>query len=145
MKRFVAACAATSIMVGCSTVQHSSLPEPEAKVANTSSRVSHMVFFDWDSTKLPADISDILAPHVIYLLNHPAQKLLIEGSADETGNEKYNFDLGLRRAEQVKLAFEAQGISSHQLIVRSIGINRPLNHQRSEQAFSRNRRVMLVY
>ena len=129
MKKLVAVCAATSILVGCSTVHHSPLPEPETKVANPSPRVSLMVFFDWDSTELPSNIVDILSPHVVYLLNHPDQKILIEGAADETGDEQYNFALGLRRAQKVKHAFEAQGISSRQLIVRSIGINRPLNQR----------------
>lgn len=145
MKKLFSVYAATLALVGCSSVQNTPIPEPEAKVVSNPSRVSHMVFFGWDSAELPPNIADILSPHVMYLLNHPDQKLLIEGAADETGDEQYNYELGMSRANQVKRAFQAKGIASHQLIVRSIGINRPLNHQNNAQAFSRNRRAMLVY
>lgn len=134
-----------ALMGGCSTPTHTQLPVPEEKAVVHPARVEHMVFFEWDSVELPENINEILAPHVNYLLNHPHSRLLIEGSSDETGDEQYNIDLGLRRAKSVKQAFLALGIAESQLITRSRGIQRPLHHQNTQVGMARNRRVTLFY
>lgn len=105
-------------------------------------RVAHILFFEHDSAAAPEDAADIIKPHADYLVRYPKKTVLIEGAADETGDEDYNYRLGLRRAEAVKRIFLEQGVDAKQLIVRSIGDQRPLNHQGE---LSRNRSVTLIY
>ena len=107
--------------------------------------VQHLVFFDWDKHDLPENISTIITPHVLHLLKNPTQRVLIEGSADETGDSEYNQNLGFKRAKVVESVLIAEGVSPNQIIVRSIGIERPLNLEGTKASLPRNRRVTLVY
>jgi peptidoglycan-associated lipoprotein len=107
--------------------------------------VKHMLFFEYDSHALPANTQIVIAAHVRYLIQNPSQKILIEGSADESGDAKYNFALGLKRALIIKDAFTNNGIGETQLIAKSIGEIRPLNTQNKPHSLARNRRVQLVY
>lgn len=107
--------------------------------------VQHLVFFEWDKYDLPNEISTIITPHVMHLLKNPTQRVLLEGSADETGDYEYNRALGLKRAKMVETVLLGAGISPNQIIVRSIGIERPLNHEGTTASLPRNRRVTLVY
>ena len=133
-------------LAGCS--QTVLIPEPEAKTAPAqpvSPLIQHLVFFDWDKDIVPENIAEILKPHVRHLIQHPTRKLLIEGSADETGDYQYNLELGMRRAKEVERHFLEMGIAAEQLIVRSIGIERRLNHEGKAHSLPRNRRVTLAY
>ncbi|TAK43109.1 MAG: hypothetical protein EPO28_06445 [Saprospiraceae bacterium] len=48
----------------------------------------------------------------IYLNQHPEQKLLITGHTDSIGSEAYNYDLGLRRANEAAKYFKTLGVTS---------------------------------
>ena len=148
MKSQLQICAISAIfsvsLLGCSS---GPLPEPEKKVIQQpiSPLVQHLIFFDWDSDKAPDNVMEIIRPHVRTLIVNPTRKILIEGSSDETGDYRYNFELGMKRAKAVEALFIAMGVSSNQLIVRSIGIERKLNLQEKVSSLPRNRRVSLVY
>lgn len=134
----------TALLVGCTT----KIPEPEVKqpvVMPVAPLVHHILFFEFDKDIPPANADEILAPHIRHLIQNPTKKVLIEGAADETGPYDYNIQLGLRRAQNIQALFIAGGIDSQQLIVRSIGIERPLNQQKTPSSLPRNRRVTLVY
>jgi outer membrane protein OmpA-like peptidoglycan-associated protein len=136
--------AALVIAQGCST-NPPPVPEPEQKTAVTmpvKPLVEHMVFFDFDISDAPENINPFIAPHVRYLVQHPNQKILIEGHADESGDKAYNRALGLKRAETIKAAFLKEGIDKSQLITKSQGETNPLNMQNKHE---RNRRVQLLY
>lgn len=131
-------------LFGCSSQP---LPPPEVKVVQQpiAPLVEHLIFFDWDSDKAPDDVMEIIRPHVRNLIVNPKRKILIEGSSDETGEYRYNFELGMKRAKTIEALFLAMGVSSSQLIVRSIGIERKLNTEGKISSLPRNRRVSLVY
>ncbi len=110
-----------------------------------SALVNHIIFFDFDSSVPPAGAERMLRPHIKYLIQHPQSILLIEGAADDTGTNAYNYQLGKIRAMAIEQLFIQEGIATEQLLVRSIGLNRPLNTADTKQSFARNRRVSLVY
>jgi peptidoglycan-associated lipoprotein len=72
-------------------------------------------------------------------------KVLVEGHADERGTPEYNIALGERRAKAVVTYLENMGVSSAQLSVVSYGEEKPMIKDRSENAFAKNRRAVLVY
>jgi peptidoglycan-associated lipoprotein len=145
MKICVSALAILAMLSGCST------PTPVNQTSQATIKsfttpvnknlVQHFVFFDFDEITLPADIADILAPHAKSLIANPDRRVLIEGLADETGDYHYNYVLGLKRANSVAKALLAQGVDESQVIVSSLGIERPLN----KSSDKRNRRVVLAY
>lgn len=136
---------ATIWIVGCAT---ETIPTPEVKpttVMPVSPLVKHIIFFEFDSSLLPDNADDIMTPHVRYLIQNPNQKVLIEGFADEAGTERYNFELGLKRANAVKDGMVSKGISEEQLLIASRGEQRLLNHENKQHSQARNRRVDFIY
>ena len=71
--------------------------------------------------------------------------VLVEGHADERGTPEYNIALSERRAKAVVTYLENMGVMSGQLSIVSYGEEKPMVKDRSEQAFSKNRRAVLVY
>ena len=69
----------------------------------------------------------------------------IQGHTDATGPETYNEQLGLERAEAVRLYLNKQhGIPLHRMNVISYGESAPLADNASREGRSQNRRVALV-
>lgn len=143
MKHLLLVVAISSVLLGCQT----NVPEPEVKTEPkiVQPLVQHIIYFDFDKDLAPENIGEILMPHVRHLIQNPTKKLLVEGAADEVGPFDYNIELGLRRAERIKKFLLAGGISEKQIIVRSIGVQRPLNLEKKPYSLPRNRRVTLVY
>ena len=70
---------------------------------------------------------------------------MIEGHADERGTPEYNVALSERRAQAVTTYLENMGVTSAQLSVVSYGEEKPMVKDRSEEAFAKNRRAVIVY
>jgi peptidoglycan-associated lipoprotein len=69
----------------------------------------------------------------------------LEGHTDERGSREYNIGLGERRAQSVRRALLLQGASDAQLSTVSYGEERPAVAGHDEAAWSKNRRVEIVY
>jgi len=69
----------------------------------------------------------------------------LEGHADERGSREYNIGLGDRRAQSVRQILLFQGASSDQIETISYGEERPAVLGHDESAWSKNRRVEMVY
>ena len=76
---------------------------------------------------------------------NPAQKVRLEGHADERGSREYNIGLGERRGQAVRRALALQGVAETQLSTVSYGEERPAAAGSDEQAYGLNRRVEIVY
>lgn len=87
----------------------------------------------------------ILDNHANFLCNHPSYKVKIEGHADERGTPEYNIALGERRANSVKLYLQSKGVLSEQIFIISYGKEKPAVLGHNEQAYSKNRRAILIY
>lgn len=130
-------------LAGCQS-QHTVIQE-KVEIAPIPPLVKHIIYYDFDKDTAANDVTDILMPHVRYLIQNPTKKVLVEGAADETGPDDYNIQLGLRRAKKIESLLMAGGIAKEQIIVRSIGLKRPLNTEKKPYSLPRNRRVTLVY
>ena len=104
-----------------------------------------IVYFDFDKSDIRADSQSVVAAHASYLSKNPAQKVRLEGHADERGSREYNIGLGERRAQAVRRAMLLQGVAEAQLTTVSYGEERPAEAGSTEQAYSANRRVEIVY
>jgi peptidoglycan-associated lipoprotein len=104
-----------------------------------------IVYFDYDSAEIRADSQSVVAAHSRYLASAPAQKVRLEGHADERGSREYNIGLGERRGQAVRRALLLQGVAEVQLSTVSYGEERPAVAGSDEQAYAANRRVEIVY
>ena len=104
-----------------------------------------VVYFDFDRAEIRADSQSVVAAHAQYLAKNPAQKVRLEGHADERGSREYNIGLGERRGQAVRRALLLQGVAEAQLTTVSYGEERPAVAGSDEQAYALNRRVEFVY
>ncbi|GLX83484.1 peptidoglycan-associated lipoprotein Pal [Thalassotalea eurytherma] len=108
-------------------------------------RSEHIVYFDFDKSSVSSTFAAVLEAHAQFLAANPNTTVLVEGHADERGTPEYNIALGERRAKAVATYLETLGVSSSQINVVSYGEEKPMVKDRSENAFAKNRRAVLVY
>ncbi|MEO5926424.1 MAG: OmpA family protein [Bryobacteraceae bacterium] len=104
--------------------------------------------FDYNKTTIRDDAQGALREDVTVirdiLVNYPAQKLLIEGHADERGSAEYNLALGDRRARTAEDFLSSMGIAKDQLHVVSYGEERPACTDLTEACWQKNRRAHIT-
>jgi peptidoglycan-associated lipoprotein len=104
-----------------------------------------VIYFDFDSSEIKGEGTDIVAAHAKYLAAHPNSRIRLEGNTDDRGSREYNIGLGERRAQAVKRALLLQGAAETQLATVSYGAERPAVVGNDEAAWAKNRRVEVVY
>jgi peptidoglycan-associated lipoprotein len=115
------------------------LNDPKGVLANRS------VFFDYDSFAVRDDGKPVVENHSGYLTKHKERKILIQGNTDERGGTEYNLALGQKRAEAVRKAMGALGVSDNQMEAVSLGKEKPKATGHDEAAWAENRRADIVY
>ena len=108
-------------------------------------RSEHIIYFGFDISSVSDEFANILNAHAEFLNANSDVKVLIEGHADERGTPEYNIALSERRAKAVVTYLENMGVSASQLSIVSYGEEKPMIKDRSEAAFSKNRRAVIVY
>jgi peptidoglycan-associated lipoprotein len=103
------------------------------------------VYFDFDSSEIKGEGTDIVAAHAKYLATNPGTRVRLEGHTDERGSREYNIGLGERRAQSVRRALLLQGAADAQISTVSYGEERPAVAGHDEAAWAKNRRVEIVY
>ncbi len=104
---------------------------------------ARVVQFNFDSDELEPGFLTLLEAHAAALKAQPAQRLVVEGHADERGGSEYNLALGQRRAEAVVKALVLLGLPPERLEAVSYGDTRPLDPARTPEAWAKNRRAEL--
>jgi len=118
--------------------------EEQKRQEQAKLRSEHIVYFDFDVSNVSDSYATILDAHAKFLTSSGV-KVLIEGHADERGTPEYNIALGERRAKAVVTYLENMGVPAEQLSVVSYGEEKPKVKDRSEDAFAKNRRAVIVY
>ncbi|MFY9904503.1 MAG: peptidoglycan-associated lipoprotein Pal [Terriglobales bacterium] len=103
------------------------------------------VYFDYDKSDIRADQQASVQADAAFLAQHPNLGFTIEGHCDERGSIEYNLALGDRRANAVKNALTAAGISASRINTISYGKERPFCTESNEACWQQNRRGHFVY
>ncbi len=119
--------------------QYDPLKDPNSPLAKRS------IYFDFDQFEVKPEFYGLLEAHGKYLADHKAQRVVIEGNADERGSREYNLALGQRRADAVKARLQLVGASGAQMETISYGEERPRATGHDEKAWAENRRADIVY
>jgi len=116
-----------------------SIDDPNSPLSNRT------IYFEYDSSNVKAEYIDVLSAHGQYLAANPSVTMVLEGHCDERGTREYNLALGEQRAQRVKQLIMAEGASSMQVREISYGEEKPADFGQGEYAWSRNRRVEVIY
>lgn len=117
------------------------LADPEAELLART-----VIYFDFDSDAVREEFASTITAHG-RRLSGGTLKVRLEGHTDERGSDSYNNALGLRRAEAVKRALRLAGAPEAQVESVTFGEQKPAagGEGEGEEAWSRNRRVEIVY
>jgi peptidoglycan-associated lipoprotein len=100
-----------------------------------------VIYFDFDQDTLQPEFQATIACHAKYLRDRPEARMNLEGNTDERGTREYNLGLGERRGNSVAAVIGSSG----QITVISYGEERPTCADSTEECWSKNRRVEIVY
>jgi len=118
----------------------------QSMLDNPSSVIaSRVVYFQYDSAKVSEDSLSMLEAHGNFIASNGNVSVRLEGHSDERGSREYNIALGDRRAQSVRRILLFQGASADQLETISYGEEQPAMSSHTEDSWSKNRRVELVY
>ncbi|MBT8137458.1 MAG: peptidoglycan-associated lipoprotein Pal [Gammaproteobacteria bacterium] len=120
-------------------------PEEMREMALQQLLGQRTLYFDFDTSEIRREFVDIIEAHARNLARNPSQRIMLEGHCDERGSREYNIGLGERRAHAVRRALLLQGVSASQVSTVSYGEERPADPGHNESAWSRNRRVEIIY
>ncbi len=111
----------------------------------TGALARKVIYFDFDKSEIKPEYADIVTTAAHNLTGNPKLKMKLEGNTDERGTREYNIGLGERRAQAVRRALLLQGVAESQVTTVSFGAERPAVEGDDEAAWSKNRRVEVVY
>jgi peptidoglycan-associated lipoprotein len=128
-----------------STLQQDSLSAQQMLDQPDSPLATRVIYFEFDSAQVDDASMALLEAHGNFIAANGNVEVRLEGHADERGSREYNVGLGDRRAQSVRRILLFQGASTDQLDTISYGEERPAELGHDEAAWSKNRRVELVY
>jgi peptidoglycan-associated lipoprotein len=103
------------------------------------------IYFDYDKSDIRADQQGSMQADIQFLSQHENINITIEGHCDERGSTEYNIALGDKRANSVKNALTAGGISASRIKTISYGKEKPFCTESTEACWQENRRGHFVY
>lgn len=102
-------------------------------------------YFDFDSNVVREDDKPAIVANANHLIKNDRVKTMLEGHTDPRGSREYNIGLGERRAKSVAEVLAAKGVNPSQIRVVSYGAEKLASPGHSEDAYQKDRRVVLVY
>ena len=124
---------------GGETFTDAALKDPKSILSKRS------VFFDYDSYVIKDEFKPLIEAHAKFLAAKSKYRMLIQGNADERGSREYNLALGQKRAEAVRKALGLLGAREDQLESVSLGEEKPVCMEQTEDCWARNRRGDMLY
>ncbi|MDG6773391.1 peptidoglycan-associated lipoprotein Pal [Thiomicrorhabdus sp. ZW0627] len=122
-----------------SSAKSTDLNDMQAKLAGM------VVRFDFDRSEVKSEFFDVIKANAEYMMADSSAKVTVSGHCDERGTREYNLALGERRANAVKDALIAEGVSADRITVISYGEDNPVAEGHNEAAWSQNRRAEFSY
>lgn len=106
---------------------------------------TRVIYFDYDSAQIRSEFISVVNAHGRNLAENANARIRLEGHADERGSREYNIALSEYRAEAVRNLMKFQGVRAGQIETVAYGEEKPAELGHNETAWSRNRRVEIVY
>jgi len=121
-------------------------PSKDPRLKDPSNVLSkRSIYFDFDSDAIKVEFVPLVEAHAAFLRQYRTAKMLIQGNADDRGSREYNLGLGQRRADAVKKRLVLLGATESQIESVSLGEEKPVCTQQTEECWARNRRADILY
>ncbi len=122
------------------TINKSLVPKPAVVPGNM------VIYFAFDKSEFKSEAmtDKYFSESNSYLNQNPKARLSVIGHTDAVGSDKYNQDLGYRRAQSVKHYFEEKGMPADKIIIESKGEKDPASDNSTESGRSKNRRAAII-
>lgn len=104
-----------------------------------------VVNFEFDRSEVQSQFYDVIKMNADYMALNDSAMVTVKGYCDERGTREYNLALGERRANAVKNALVAEGVSPSRINVISFGEENPVDPAHNEAAWAKNRRAEFSY
>jgi OOP family OmpA-OmpF porin len=119
--------------------------QPPAKSVTQLAKVTYDAksLFDFDRSIVKPEGQAALDRLITRLQTATVEVVIVVGHTDSVGSDKYNLDLGMRRAEAVKRYLTSQGVEASRVYTDSKGENQPIASNKTAQGRSENRRVVV--
>ncbi|MDG4812913.1 peptidoglycan-associated lipoprotein Pal [Hydrogenovibrio sp. 3SP14C1] len=104
-----------------------------------------VVNFEFDRSEVQAQFYDVVKMNADYMALNSSAMVTVKGYCDERGTREYNLALGERRANAVKNALIAEGVSPSRINVISFGEENPVDPAHNKAAWAKNRRAEFSY
>ncbi len=124
------------------------MPEPEPEPAPppmVPEEAMYLVFFNWDSATLSSGAKNVLDAVAEEVAKNTPSQIIVAGHADTSGDAKYNQRLAFKRANAVRDALVASGVSADILSVESYGEDSLLVATSDNVREPANRRVNISF
>jgi outer membrane protein OmpA-like peptidoglycan-associated protein len=102
------------------------------------------VLFDLNRAELKPAAEQTIARLAEFMSTYENRRVSVEGYTDSTGAESYNQELSERRAEAVRDALVARGISPNRIETQGFGEQYPVASNDTASGRQQNRRVEIV-
>ncbi|MFC4892471.1 OmpA family protein [Pseudofrancisella aestuarii] len=112
----------SSQIYGSENLSSDQIEEMKNQLMNINCR---SVYFGFDSYDITDEAKQCLDQTADYLIAHPDQPIKLSGNTDPRGSEKYNFNLGQKRADSVYKYLLDRQVKADQMCVVSFGKLKP--------------------
>jgi outer membrane protein OmpA-like peptidoglycan-associated protein len=99
------------------------------------------ILFDVNSSTLKPAAMENISKLATILNKYPDTDIRIEGHTDSTGNDQYNQELSVKRAESVSNYTKMQGIKGARITTIGYGKTQPIESNQTAEGRAKNRRV----
>jgi outer membrane protein OmpA-like peptidoglycan-associated protein len=110
-------------------------------ISKNATAVLNNIFFDYNKAELTEKSFSELNEIVKFLKENPTVKVEISGHTDNVGNEAYNKQLSLKRAQSVVDYLVAHGVETSRLSQKGYGSQKPIKPNDTEANKQANRRI----
>jgi outer membrane protein OmpA-like peptidoglycan-associated protein len=102
------------------------------------------LLFDFDSDRIRPDAAANLQELARSLTKFPNSNIMIVGHTDSKGEDAYNMNLSIRRANAASAYLKAQGVPASRLSTAGRGETEPVASNATEAGMQQNRRVEIA-
>ncbi len=102
------------------------------------------ILFDVNKSSLQPSAQTNLQKLATILNKYPDTQILVEGHTDSDGNEDYNMDLSLRRANSVQNYLTSQQVEPIRMHTQGYGETQPVASNETVEGKAQNRRVEIA-